>query len=235
MGKLQPLVFLGASTAFSEISEIICDLNRIKERYKVIAILDDNPHLHGSLIQGVEVAGNLELVHQYPDAQIVFGIGSIHTRLTRLSILNHLNLPDERYVTLIHPNAKIYPGVTIGHGCVIHSGVVVCGGVTLDSFSIVTFNSVIGPRSKIDRGAMVTSMVTMLSGIHVGACAFIGAGSCISEHIRIGPGAMVGMASVIFRDVGPGAFVVGNPARTLYSVTVPPELMENWDMTSTRE
>jgi sugar O-acyltransferase (sialic acid O-acetyltransferase NeuD family) len=229
MAKLQPLVFLGASTAFSEISEIVRDLNRIEERFDIIAILDDNVQMHGTVMQGVPVTGNLELVHQYPDAQFVFGIGSFRTRLLRLDILNRLNLPDERFVRLIHPNAKIYPGAMVGHGSVIHSGAVIGGDVTLESFSIVTFNSVIGAYSKIGRGAMVTSMVTVLTSVQIGACAFIGAGSCVSERIRIGPGAMVGIASVIFRDVDAGAFVLGNPARMLYRDKVPSSLMAGWE------
>ena len=229
MSKLQPLVFLGASTAFQEISELINDLNRVQERYEIIAVLDDNTHLHGSDLGNVPVVGSLEMVHQYSEAQFVFGIGSYQTRLTRFEILKRLKLPDERFVALVHPGAKVYPNVKIGPGCIIHLGVVISNDVVLDPFSIVTFNAVVGPYSKIGRCAMVTTMAMVLSGVQIGACAFIGASSCLAERIKIGPGAMVGMATAVFRNVAPGAFVLGNPARVLYSVKVPADVLEGWE------
>ncbi len=76
---------------------------------------------------------------------------------------------------------------------------------------------------------MVTTLVTVLSEVEIGSCAFIGAGSCIAERIRVGPGAIVGMASVVFRDVAPGAFVIGNPARMVYKITIPLGLMADWN------
>ena len=229
MRKLQPLVFLGASTAFSEISEVVYDINKEEERYEIIAVLDDNKQLHGSTLGNIPVAGDLDLARQYSEAQFVFGIGSFRTRLVRYDILKRLNLPDERFVTLIHPRAKIYPSAKIGSGCIVHSGVVIGNDVMLKPFSIVTFNSVIGPYSKIGRCAMVTTMVIVLSEVQIGACAFIGVGSCLAEQIKIGPGAMICMGTTVFRDVGPGAFVLGNPARVLYSVKVPTELMVGWE------
>jgi len=229
MRKPQPLVFLGASTAFSEISEVVHDINEVEERYEIVAVLDDNKQLHGKKPGNIPVVGGLDLVHQYPEAQFIFGIGSFRTRLVRYDILTRLNLPDERFVTLIHPRAKIYPGAKIGSGCVVHSGVVIGNDVVLEPFSIVTFNSVIGPHSKIGRCAMVTTMVIVLSEVQIGACAFIGAGSCLAEQIKIGPGAMICMGTTVFRDVGPGAFVLGSPARVLYSVKVPTELMVGWE------
>lgn len=223
--KRQPVVFLGASTAFFEISEIIRDINNVKGSYEIIAVLDDNPQLHGSRLVGVPVMGSLDLVHQYPDALFVFGIGSFKTRLVRNDILKRLNIPDERFVTLIHPSSKIYPSATICPGCIVYPGVVICNDVVLDPFSIITFNSVVGPYAKVGRCAMVTTMVVVLSGVQIGRSAFIGVGSVLAERIKIGPGAVVIMGSIVLRSVKPGAFVQGNPARLLYRAEVPAELM----------
>ena len=227
--KRQPIVFIGASNAFFEISEIIRDINNVEESYEIIAVLDDNPQLHGGQLDGVPVMGRLDLVHQYPDAQFVFGIGSFKTRLVRNDILKRLNIPDERFVTLIHPSSKIYPSAKIGPGCIVYPGVVICNDVVLDPFSIITFNSVLWPYVKLGRCAMVTTMVVVLSGVQISASAFIGAGSVLAERIKIGPGAVVIMGSLVLRSVKPGAFVHGNPARLLYSAEVPAELMLGWE------
>ena len=222
------MVFLGASTAFQEISELINDINENDDRYKIVAILDDNPDLHGRQMGGVEVAGGLDLVHRYPDANFVFGIGSHRTRLQRHEILERLGLSDDRYVTLIHPAAKVYRSATVGAGCIIHAGAVIGNDTVLDPFAIVAFNSAIGPFVRIRRCAMVTTLVVVLSGADIGAGAFIGAGSCLADGIRIGPGAMIGLGTNVFRNVGTGAYVLGNPARELYRVDVPDVLMLDW-------
>jgi sugar O-acyltransferase (sialic acid O-acetyltransferase NeuD family) len=227
---VRDLVFLGASTAFAEISEVVHDLNRVEPRYRIVAALDDDAALHGgTLAGGVPVAGGLDRVGDFPDALLVFGIGSFRTRMVRWEILRRLGVPDERFATLVHPGAKVYPGARVGPGCVLHSGVVVGNDVAVEPFAIITFNTVVGPYSRIGRCAMVTSSAVVLTGVEIGPCAFIGAGSCLAEGVRIGPGAMVGMATTVHRSVGPGAFVLGNPARVLYSVKVPAGIMDGWD------
>lgn len=215
MKKIQELVFLGASTAFLEILDIVNDINKNGLRYKVIAILDDNDKLHGTEIEGIKVEGPLSFVEKYPRAKFVFGIGSIKTKSIRMQILNKLNLPAERFVTLIHPNTKIYPNAKIGYGCVIHFGSVIGANTVIEDFTIIAFHSIIGNYVKIGKGSMITSSVTILSMVEVGECVFIGSGSCLAEGINIGSNAMVGMGTVLARDVTAEEFVVGNPPRNL--------------------
>jgi sugar O-acyltransferase (sialic acid O-acetyltransferase NeuD family) len=226
---IQPIVFLGASNAFFEISELIHDINKERKRFEIIAILDDNSELHGTSLEGVPVVGDLKLAADYEDAKFVFGIGSFRTRIVRSEILKRLNLPDERFATLIHPHSKIYPSAEIGAGSIIHFGSVVGNHTVLEPHVIVTFNSAIGVNCRIERCAMITTNVVVLSNVHIGSCAFIGAGSCISEGVTIGPGAMVGMGSSVFRRVKTGAFVLGNPAKSVSRIEVPAELKKGWE------
>ena len=228
MAPVRDIVFLGASTAFKEISEVIRDLNRVEERYRVVALLDDNEALHGTSIDGVPVAGPLAAIDRYPDAGIVFGIGSFRTRMIRRRILEQLAQPEERYLTLVHPAAKVYPDASIGAGSIIHLGTVIANDARIDPWSIVTFNAVVGPHCHIGTCAMVTTAVVLLARVQVGSCAFIGALSCVAEGVRIGPGAMVGMGTHVYRDVRPGAYILGSPPRELSRDEVPPELLSGW-------
>lgn len=222
----QPLVFLGAATAYHEVAPLIAAVNRAgSSSYRVEAFLDDNEALHGTSHAGIPVAGPLAMAKDYRDAQFVFAIGSHRTRLLRESILERIGLPDDRFATLIDPRAIIHDRVAIGPGSIIHAGVVIGADCVIGPFTIVTFNSVIGPRSSVGRCAMMTSMVTALTGVRIGASAYIGAASCIGEGVTIGAGAMVGMASVISRDIDAGAYVLGNPARVLYTNEVPANVL----------
>lgn len=220
----RPLLFLGASTAFLEIQEIIHDINRVEPRHEIVGLLDDDPARHGEIVDGVPVLGRLELARDQPDADLVFGIGSYGTRLQRHTIIDRLGLPDERFVSLVHPLAKVYPSAVVGPGSIIHSNVVLANDVRLDGFNVVTFGALLGPYTHLARFAMVTSLAVVLSRVELGPGSFVGAGACIQDGVRVGAGALIGMAAAVYRNVDEGAVVLGNPARTSYRVRVPPEL-----------
>lgn len=218
MSDVQEIVFLGASTAFLEIIELIRDINRGKPRYKVIALLDDDVSLHGKMLEGVMVEGPLSDVKNYPKAKFVFGIGSMKTRSVRLEILEILDIPRERFVTLIHPKAKIYSSAQIGYGCIIHHGTVVFSESQIGDFTIIALNSLIGPFVKINRGCMIASYVAVLSKAQIDECVFIGTSACIGEKVIIGSYALVAMGTILARNVKKNDLVAGNPARTLGKV-----------------
>lgn len=226
MNNKTPLIFIGGSTGYLEISEIVRRINLRKNCYEIIGILDDNTELFGIKIAGVPVIGDLSRANDFSQAKFVFAIGSHKTRLSRLSLVEKTGLPEERFATLIDPDALVYPGVKIGAGCVIHAGAVIGHETILAPFSIITFQAAIGPYCKIGRGAMITTKATALTGVEIGACTFIGAHSCIGEGVKIGAGALIGMASIVSRNIGEGSIVLGNPARVLYRVNVPEALLQ---------
>ena len=224
---VQKLVFFGAS-AFGEIAEIARDVTRAGHEYEIVGILDDNSALHGSYVEGTPVLGPLEQARDLTDVQFVFGIGSARLRLVRHEILGRLNLPNERFATLIHPTAKVYPTVKVGHGTIIFPGAVIFGDTTVEDFVQILANTVVGVKNRICEGALLTSLVSTTSRVTVGHYAHIGTCSAIAENVMVGPGAQVGMASLVGRDVPPGAFVVGQPMRFLDKVDVPQVILDRW-------
>ena len=230
----RPLLFLGASTAFLEIQEIIHDINRVQPRHRIVGLLDDDPQRHGTEIDGVPVIGPLDVARDRPEADLVFGIGSFRTRMIRHQIIDRLGIDAERFISLVHPNAKVYPSARIGPGSIVHSGVVLANDVVLEGFNVVTFGALLGPYVHLGRFSMVASLAILLTRVTVGRAAFIGAGACLIDGIRIGPGALVGMAAAVYRDVEPGAVVLGNPAKAASPrEVVPPELLESWPENAT--
>lgn len=221
---MKDLVILGASAAFFELIAIVKAVNAVEPRYNVVAVLDDDVATHGREMAGARVAGGLDLVTDYPQAQFVFGIGSLRTRLVRHRIINRLGLELSRFEPIIHPRAVIDDSAVIGPGCIVHPGAFIGNDAVLSAFAIVAVNSAIGPRSFLDSFAMVTSLVAVLSSARVGKSAFVGACSCVTEGVRIGRGSMVGAGTVVSRDLEDGCFMLGNPGRVLSRVDVPQDL-----------
>jgi acetyltransferase EpsM len=209
------LVFLGASTAFYEVDEIVYAINRIHPTYKFAAILDDNTAVHGTKMRGVPVAGPLHDARKYSQAKFIFGIGSMKTRLLREEILARTGLNPEDFVTIIHPSAVIDRTAKVEHGCIIHCGVCIGNDAQIGAFSIIAVNSAIAPYVKIGKFSMITSLVVILTGAEIGAMSFIGSHSCITENVKFGALSMVGAGTVVSRNLDSGVFVLGNPMRVI--------------------
>ena len=227
MTELQPVVFIGA-TAVPEVAEIVYDINEVEPSYRIEGILDDNPDLEGTEVQGIPVLGPLGLAGEMHDVRFIFCIGSYRTRLERYQIIKRLSLPDDRYVTLVHPTAKIYSSASVGDGCIIHKGSVIADNTRLGRFVVIIYNVVIGAQNCVGDGALITSHVTTNSGVTIGPYSFIGSACAIAENVVIGPGAMVAMRSLVLRDVEPGVFQFGEPPKILKKEEVPEEIMAAW-------
>lgn len=227
---MQKLVIIGGSNAFWEISELIQDINKIENRYEIIAVLDDNPGLIGIKFNNLIVDGPIEKVKDFDDdVKFIFAIGSFKTRLIRENILKRINIPEDRFETLVHPNAKIFSTAKIGHGCIIHYGTVIFNHTIIDSFCVIAANCVIAVSNYIGKGALFGSNITTTTGVKVGSFSFIGSSTSIGEFVTIGPGAQIGMASLILKDIPSGAFVLGSPPRMLDKVEVSISILKDWE------
>lgn len=221
------LIFIGGSTAVSEIMQIVNKINKKSLLLVVKGALDDNESLHNTSVDGVPVLGNISKWKEFPDAEFIYAIGSSKTRLKRLDILKNIGIPEERFATLIDPSANVYETASIGAGCIIHYGATIGPNVEISPFGIVTMGVNLGPNVKLGKGAMVASGVFIGSNTCIGPCAFLGAASAIAENITIGAGAMVGMGTIVFRSVPNGQFVLGNPAKPVFTFPIPDSLLEN--------
>jgi acetyltransferase-like isoleucine patch superfamily enzyme len=75
----------------------------------------------------------------------------------------------------------------------------------------------------IEDDVWLTNRVMVLPGAHIERGAVIGAGSIVQGGVRVGQGAIVAPGSVVAENVPPRGFVMGNPARLLYTLPEPAE------------
>ncbi|HXT88844.1 MAG TPA: hypothetical protein VN714_06265, partial [Trebonia sp.] len=84
--------------------------------HDVTAVFDDNPDRRGTRVLGVEVAGPVASVADYPYESGVIAIGD---NRVRRAIAGQIRL---RWLTAIHPGARVDPSARIGPGTVVFAG-----------------------------------------------------------------------------------------------------------------
>lgn len=86
----------------------------------------------------------------------------------------------------------------------------------IGSYSFIDQQTMLGHDVVIDDFVHIAPRCLLAGHVHVKTRAVIHSGAMISRGVSVGEGAVVGMGAVVFKDVPPGATVVGNPARVVF-------------------
>lgn len=130
--------------------------------------------------------------------------------------ITSLNIPLDRFATLIHPSAIIPKGMCkIGYGVLMAPLSQLSPDTTLEDNSIMLPNSFLGHDSTLRRFAHVASNAVVGANVDVGRAVHVGTNATIREKVKIGDFALIGSGAVVLNDVASNSVVVGNPAKLL--------------------
>ena len=177
---MKKLVIIGASGHGKVVADIA-----IKNGYNKIIFLDDDESIHecgGYPIVGKSSEGGTI------DADVIIGIGNAGAR-KRIQE----SIPDEKLVTLIHPDAVVAEDV----GCIINT----CSSADHDCE--------VGDYVHIAVGSHLCGTV------NVGDGTWIGAGAIVSNNVSICPNCMIGAGAVVIKDIKESGTYVGVPAKRI--------------------
>lgn len=193
---------------------MIAAVRLLPELWNPIGALDDSTALHGTLIDGVPVLGGLDSLNDHPDAAVVACIANARRRLSRLSLVSRLGLPDSRWATIVHP-AAVTSGATLGCGTVLLAGVVITTPLSVGRHVVAMPHVLITHDDVVSDGVTFAGRASLGGSVHVGESAYLGQGAMVREGVKIGSGAVVGMGAVVLQDVPAGETWAGVPARPL--------------------
>lgn len=186
-----------------------------RDSWKVLGCVDDNPALHGTLVDGVPVLGPVDTISEHPDAQVVICTASTSNQASRKKIAARLDLPAERYATVVHPAASIANGTTVGAGSVVLACAVVTAPQEIGSHVVIMPHVTITHDDEIASYVTFAARVALAGSVSVGETAYLGSGALVREGLSIGAGATVGMGAVVLDDVPAKQVWAGVPARRI--------------------
>ncbi|TDU42893.1 acetyltransferase EpsM [Gelidibacter sediminis] len=168
-----------------------------------------------------KVIGTSKDVDKYlKDEDVYFFIGYIGMKNEKevFEKISNLNIPRERFATLIHPSAIIPKGYCkIGNGVLISPLAQLSPDTTIEDNCILLPNSFLGHDSTMKRFSHITANSVVGGNVVLGRGAHVGTNATIRENINIGDFAIIGSGAVVLNDVPENSIYVGNPARMLKS------------------
>jgi sugar O-acyltransferase (sialic acid O-acetyltransferase NeuD family) len=218
------LVIVGSGGFGRETAQAVHAINEIRPTWHLLGYIDDDVQRHGTAVDGVPVLGGRETLQCLPDAYVVVCTGRPDNYVSRPRIVADLNLPMERFATIVHPAAAIARSSSVGPGTVVLAHVALTAAVSVGAHVAIMPQVSLTHDDVIDAFATLASGVRLGGGVRIERGAYIGAGALIRENRTVGAFSLVGMGAVVRHDVPTGEVWVGAPARRLRAADVPSEL-----------
>jgi sugar O-acyltransferase (sialic acid O-acetyltransferase NeuD family) len=204
---MKPILIIGGGGFAKEIVWLANECNR-----DVIGVLDDDESVHGSLVQGVKVLGDISSWQKY-DAELVIAIGNPRTRALVAEKVEKLGIPT--YATLVHPSVKYSDTVEFSEGCIICANSILTTDVNIGKHVILNLSVTVGHETNIGQFSTVAPIVAISGNVTVEGFSEIGTGACIRQGAKIGRGAMLGMGGDLTKNIPDFTIFAGNPAKKL--------------------
>jgi sugar O-acyltransferase (sialic acid O-acetyltransferase NeuD family) len=180
-------------------------------QWTVRGILDDDPALAGSTIDGVPVIGPVADGEAHRDAHLHIAIGAPRVRRHVEQRLG----AGHRWATLRHPSAIVAGDAAVAEGALIGVGAIVSSAARIGRHALVNMGAIVAHDSILLDFATLAPGVVVPGAVEIGRGAEIALGAAVRQGTRIGDGALVGMNATVTRDVPHMAVMVGSPARAI--------------------
>lgn len=183
----------------------------------VYGFIDDNPLLHGKVINNIPVLGNIEYLKELNGQDkyhIYCPIGNNSVRVKLLSYARSLGYTTPNF---IHKTAYISPNVSIAsEGVYILANVTIMPFVEIQKDVMISMSVNIAHHSVLAQGTFVSTGVNFGAAIETGENTYIGIGATIMTGVkRLGNNCLIGAGSVVIRDVNDNAIMAGVPAKLI--------------------
>lgn len=186
----------------------------VSDQYELIAFADDTTEKQGISEFGIPVKSR-DVIQEYPESYLLVVPGSPTSYKSRSQLIDSLQIPINRFATIIHPSASVAKFASIGYNCLIMAGVVITNKATVGNHVCILPNTVVHHDSIIGSYSLIGSSVVVAGYTSIGENCYIGSGSSIMNGISIGNGSLVGMGSNVIRSYPDNVKIVGNPAKLL--------------------
>ena len=210
---MKQIYIVGAGGFGREVFDWMMETLDLFEEYSFAGFLDDNLQaLDGVPIQ----ASVVSKISDYKIGENDYLICGIGDPSLKKEICQSLVEKGGKFISLIHPSARLGRGSKIGNGSVVCPNVVITCDVEVGDFVVINLSTTLGHDSKVGNWSTLSAHCDVTGFVEVGESVFMGSGARIIPSKTLGEASVIGAGSVVIRDVASGTSVFGNPARTIF-------------------
>jgi sugar O-acyltransferase (sialic acid O-acetyltransferase NeuD family) len=205
----QRLLIVGAGGHARVVSAIV----RQVSAWEIVGLLDRNRPVVPEEIDGVPVTGSFDEALRFFEEGVRNATIALGDNEERAALFDRLSDLGFEFPVLRHPTSIIEDNVTLGAGCVICAGAILCARVVIGKDVIVNTGAILDHETVVGDHAHVAPGCRIAGRVRIGSGAFIGIGTSVCEKLTVGASAIVGAGSVVLADVPDGVVAFGCPAR----------------------
>ena len=170
---------------------------------------------------GYPVLGGTDDVQELlknPDYHFMWGIHMIGRNILTEKTFRKVNIPRERFATIVHKtafvadSAVLEPGVFVMSNCYVGAQARLGQCSLMMANSLVGHNTTVGPLCHFSVGSITSSYIT------IGLCSDVTLGAKVIEKVKIGDFAVAGAGSLVTHNIPDYEIHVGTPAKFMKRV-----------------
>ena len=217
MAAAKDILILGAGGNSIDVLDAMNETNTASKQtvYRCLGFLDDNRELWGRDIHGHKVLGPLASAADHPGARFVFTVASPFNFFKRAQIAHGLDLPLDRYETVVHPSAVVSRLAELGPGGIVLQNSSIASDARVGAQVMILQNAVVSHETVIGDYTCQAGGACVSGGVVIGQSCYLGTNAAVIGNCRVGDYCLVGMGAVVLRDIPENSVYVGNPARYL--------------------
>jgi len=212
MKMVKDLVIIGAGGFGREVADTVRCINRQKETYHLLGFIDDAEHLKNKTINELTVLGNREDLKRICSGRKVYAIIAIADAGLKRAIAEDLD-GVVLWENIIHPTAVVSDYCEMGAGNILQAFTIIAPNTVIGSHCMINTRSGMGHDARMEDYVSVMSLCDITGGVCLKEGAYLALSVGIIPGVTIGKEAYLCAGSVVFKDVEPGATMIGNPAK----------------------
>jgi acetyltransferase EpsM len=214
---MKKVIIIGGYGNGTVVQSTIEDINAKSEKWKILGFLNDREK---GKINGYPVLGtiSIDVINKYledPEIFFFYSLISVKLNFKFLSKLTDLNIPKERFATIIHPTAVVAKTAKIGFGVCIQPFVSVGPNTQIGNHVHIFAQSLVGHGAKLEDYSYVANNACIGADVILKEGAYLGTNATTLEYVTLGKWSLCGIGSVVLKDVEDYGKVVGNPAKLI--------------------
>lgn len=168
-------------------------------------------------VDGYPVLGKIADIPRLIDEGYYFAwaihlIGNNHTTA---KLFESIDIPDNRWATIIHRMAFIDDTVILEPGVFVMCNAYIAPRTHIGKCTMIKANTNIGHDVNIGAISHIAMGATVVSCVDIGYCSDVAVSATVLAHCKIGDYAMLGASSLLTQEIQDNQIFVGSPARYL--------------------